>query len=214
MVTTSKLSASKGRAYMSAWRISALSIAGAGEVGAGQRQHLAALVDADRALDLGRQHLEQPARAGADVEQPAGADRQVMGERALDLAVGDVQRAKLVPALGVVAEEARRRRLAPLLQRIEPGPVGRQSRMLDVEPAHELAHQGGIVAARDQPEAGELRLAEALQQAAFDQQLQMPRNARLALPQHVHIVADGQVLPRRQRQDAQPRVLRRRPQKA
>ncbi len=53
--------------------------AGAGEVGAGQRQHLAALVDADRLLDLGRQHFEQPAGAGADVEQPAGADRQVMG---------------------------------------------------------------------------------------------------------------------------------------
>ena len=89
-----------------------------------------------------------------------------MGEGALDLAVGDMQRAQLVPALGVVAEEARRRRLAPLLQRVEPGPVGRQSGMLGVEPADELAHQGGIVAAGDQPEAGELGLAEAFQQAA------------------------------------------------
>ena len=47
--------------------------AGAGQVGAGQRQHLAALVDADRALDLGRQHLQQPAGAGADIEQPPRA---------------------------------------------------------------------------------------------------------------------------------------------
>ena len=150
--------------------------AGAGEVGAGQRQHLAALVDADRALDLGRQHLEQAAGAGADIEQAAGADRQVMGERALDLAVGDMQGPQFVPALGVVAEEAHRGRLAALLQGIEPGPVGGQPGMLGIEPAHELAHQGGIVAAGHQPEAGELRLAEALEQPAFDQQLEMPRH--------------------------------------
>ena len=185
--------------------------AGAGEVGAGERQHLAALVDADRLLDLGRQHLEQAAGAGADVEQAAGADRQVMGERALDLAVGDVQGPELIPALGIVAEEAYRGRLATLLQGVEPGAVGGEPGMLGVEPAHELADQGGIVAAGHQPEAGELRLAEALEQAAFDQQLEMPRHPRLALPQHMHIVADGQVFPRRQRQDAQPRVLRRRP---
>src|ERR1700743_2887243 len=42
----------------------------------------------------------------------------------------------------------------------------------------------------------------------------MARNARLALPQHVHVVADGEVLPRRQGQDAQPRVFRCRTQKA
>jgi len=42
-----------------------------------------------------------------------------MGERALDLAVGDVQRAQLVPALGVVAEEAHRGGLAALLQGVE-----------------------------------------------------------------------------------------------
>ena len=76
--------------------------AGARQVGAGQRQHLAALVDADRALDLGRQHFEQPAGSGADVEQPPRAQRQVMGQRPLDLAVGDVQRPQLVPSLGVV----------------------------------------------------------------------------------------------------------------
>ena len=84
--------------------------------------------------------------------------------------------------------------------------------MLGVEPAHELAHQGGIVAAGHQPEAGELRLAEALEQPALDQELEMPRDPRLALPQHMDVVADGQVLARRQRQDAQPRILRRRPQ--
>jgi len=41
--------------------------------------------------------------------------------------------------------------------------------MPGIEPAHELAHQRGIVAAGHQPESRELRLAEALEQAAFDQ---------------------------------------------
>ena len=138
--------------------------------------------------------------------------RQVMGKGALDLAVGDVQRAQLVPALGVVAEEAHRGGLAALLQRVEPRPVGGDPRMLGVEPAHELAHQGGVIAGGDQPEAGELGLAETLQQARFDQQLQVARHARLALAQHVDIVADGQILARRQRQDAQPGVFGRGPQ--
>ena len=150
---------------MSPWPDVGIVDAGAGEVGARQRQHLARLVDADRLLDLGRQHFEQPAGAGADVEQPAGADRQVMGERPLDLAVGDVQRAQLVPALGVVAEEAHGRGLAPLLQGVEPRAVGGDAGVLGIEPAHELAHQGGIVARGDEAEARELGLAEALQRA-------------------------------------------------
>ena len=135
-----------------------------------------------------------------------------MGQRPLDLAVGDMQGPELIPALGIVPEEPDRRRLPPLLQRIEPRPIGRQPRMLGIEPAHELPHQRRIIAARDQPEPRELRLPEPLQQPALDQQLQMPRHARLALPQHMHIVADRQILARRQSENTQPRILRRRPQ--
>ncbi len=123
-----------------------------------------------------------------------------------------MQGAQLVPALGIVAEEAGGGGLAALLDGIEPGAVGGDARMLGVEAAHELAHQGGILAAVGQAETGELGFAEALQQARFDQQFQVPGHARLALAQHVHIVADGQVLAGRQRQDAQPGVLGGRPQ--
>ena len=41
------------------------------------------------------------------------------------------------------------------------------------EPAHELAHQGRIVARGDEAKARELGLAEALQKARFDQEFQM-----------------------------------------
>ena len=40
--------------------------------------------------------------------------------------------------------------------------------MLGIEPAHELAHEGGIVARGDEAKARELGLAEALQEAGFD----------------------------------------------
>src|SRR5207302_641546 len=79
-----------------------------------------------------------PSRARSNIQQAAGAARQVMGEAALDLAVGDVQRAQFVPALRIVAEEPDRRRLPPLLQRIEPRPVRRQPRMLGIEPSYKL----------------------------------------------------------------------------
>ena len=130
---------------------------------------------------------------------------------ALDLAVGDVQGAQLVPALGVVAEEAHGGGLAALLQGVEPRAVGGDAGVPGIEPAHELAHQGRVVARGDEPEARELGLAEALQQARLDQQLEMARHARLALAQDVDIVADGQILARRQREDAQAACLRPRP---
>ena len=181
--------------------------AGAREVGARERQHLAALVDADRLFDLGRQHLEQPAGAGADVEQAAGAQRQVMDERAFDLAVGHVQRAQLVPALGIVAEEPRGGGLAALLQGVEPGAIGGEAGMLGIEPAHEFAHQGRVVARGNQAEAGELGLPETLQKACFHQQFQVARHPGLALSQHVDVVAHRQVFAGGEGQNAQPCVF-------
>ncbi len=60
-----------------------------------------------------------------------------------------------------------------LLQGIESGAVGGDAGMLGIEPAHELAHQGRIVARGHEAKAGELRFAEALEQARLDQELQM-----------------------------------------
>ena len=97
----------------------------------------------------------------------------MVGERPFDLAVGDMQRAQLVPALGVVAEEARRGGLAPLLQGVEPRAVGGDAGMLGIEPAHELAHQGGIVARRHEAKARELGFPEAIQEPRFHQEFQM-----------------------------------------
>ena len=63
-------------------------------------------------------------------------------------------------------------------------------------------------AAPDDPEAL-LVLRVGLEEAGFDEQFQVTGDARLTLSQHVDVVADGQVFPCRQRQNAQPRVFRR-----
>src|SRR5476649_1786065 len=137
----------------------------------------------------------------------------MMGKRAFDLAIGHVERAQFIPALGIVAEEPRGGGLAALLQGVEPGAVGGDAGMLGVEPAHEFAHQGRVVARRDEAEAGELGLAETLQKACFHEQFQVSGDSGLALSQDVNIVADRQILAGGEGQNAQPRVLGRSAQK-
>jgi len=85
--------------------------------------------------------------------------------------------------------------------------------MFGIEPAHELAHQGRIVAGRDQAEAGELGFAETFQKACFHQQFQVARHPGLALSQHVDIVAHRQVFAGGEGQNAQPGVFGRGTQK-
>ena len=51
--------------------------------------------------------------------------------------------------------------MAPLLQGIQPGAIGGDAGVLGIEPAHELAHQGGVVARGDEAKARELGFAEA-----------------------------------------------------
>ena len=61
-----------------------------------------------------------------------------------------------------------------------------------------------------EPEERPGAFAEALDQAGFDQQLEMARDARLRLAQDVGEVGDGQLGLGHQRQHAQPRRLARR----
>ena len=72
-----------------------------------QPEHFRRAVDADRVASTRAEQLDHPAGAGADVDEAAEdavAERPV--DRPLDLALGDVQRADLVPDLGVAGEIA------------------------------------------------------------------------------------------------------------
>ena len=72
-----------------------------------------------------------------------------------------------------------------------------------------VARQLGAAALLGQPEERPGALAEALDQAGLDQELEMARDARLRLAQDLGQVGHGQLGLGQQHQHAQPRVLAR-----
>ena len=183
-----------------------------GEVGARQRQHLARLVDADRLLDLAAPAPRAAARCRCRHEQPAGANPKMMGEGALDLAVGDMQCAQPSQRWALSRKKRAAAVSAPLLQASSRRGRRRCGRTWDRGGARTPPDECGIVADVTKRKRVNWASRKRSQQARLDQQLQMARDARLALPQHVHVVADGQIFARRQRQNAQPGIFGRRPQ--
>ena len=95
---------------MSPWRTLQFLQAGAVEPGARQRQHVERQIEAEAALDVGREQFEHAAGAGAEIEQRA--ERLVgqrRADRVFDRGVGDMQLADAVPLGGVAAEIILRR---------------------------------------------------------------------------------------------------------
>ena len=72
---------------------------------------------------------------------------------------------------------------------------------------NQVARQRSRAAALAQPEERPRAFAEALDQPGFGQQPQMPRDARLRLPQNVGEVGHRQLGLGQQRHDAQPRLF-------
>ena len=108
---------------------------GLGQLGAGEAEHFGAAVDAERLLGAGREQFDHPPGAGADVDQ--AADRRVRrargGDRRLDLALGDVERAQRVPLAGMAGEIALGGGGAVGAHRGEPGGIGRDPGILAVQ---------------------------------------------------------------------------------
>ena len=128
------------------------------------------------------EQFEHAAGAGAEIEQRA---ERLVGERradrGLDRLVGDVQLADAVPLGGVRAEIGLRRGGARGAHRGEPLAVARDHRIGGIEPVEQRARELGAAAVLGQAEERPGALAEALDQAGLDQQLQMARDARLRL---------------------------------
>ena len=156
---------------------------------------------------FGAEQFEDAAGAGAEIEQRAERlARRALADRALHRLVGDVQLADAVPLRGVRAEivlrRVRRARGAPRrAARGRASTIGSSgsSRAISARASSALPPRFGQ--AEERPGA----LAEALDQAGLDQQLEMARDARLRLAQDVGEVGDGQLGLGQQRQDAQPR---------
>ena len=133
----------QGRWYMSPWRTSALSRLA--------RSRLARATPASRATgrrrrrsDLGRQHLQQTAGAGADVEQALRRPVTEHAEQcALDHGLVEVQRADLIPAGGLSGKILRRLILARAADRRQTLTVEGQLGVLGRQHAAEVAREPG-----------------------------------------------------------------------
>ena len=113
------------------------------EVDPRDRQHLARLVDPERALNARRQNLQHTACAGADIEKIAGiGGGDDIDEGRLDLALIDVERADAVPLVGIFAEIGAREVGTLPLYRVQPLQVEGDRRVGIVASGDQLAGEG------------------------------------------------------------------------
>jgi hypothetical protein len=173
-----------------------------------EQQHIERQVEAKPTFDLTPEQLQHPSRAGAEIEQRA---ERLVGERLADRGlhrlVGDVQIADAVP-LGSVLTEIGLRGSRPGRPDVgKPLTVAGDHRVAGVETLQHCAGHGRAAALLCQPEERPGPLAEALDQAGFGEQLEVPGDARLRLPQNVGQVGNGELGFGEQREHAQARLL-------
>ena len=171
--------------------------AGLVEIGARHRQHLARHVDADAAPVERREDFEQPPGAGAEVEhrlERPFADE--LEQRRLNGAIRSMQRAYLVPTRRVGAEIVGRPRLPPALHRGKPFEVALDLRIAVMHPVHQPLHEVPRGLGVRQPEEGPGALLIAADQPGFEQELEMPRDARLRLVEDFGEIGNGEIAAR------------------
>ena len=177
-------------------------------------EHLPAEIDADRARHFRRHQFQDPAGAGADIQQVL--DRMAehdLPQRGIDLCRIDVQGADFGPA----------RRVGPEIVRCHPRPFGldlfetAQVQGLDLvilrDQVDELPGEFGIARAAArlcQAIPGPVAFLVPLQQAGLDQQFEMAGNPGLRLAEDTHQIGNREFDMRAQGEDAQTRPLRRR----
>ncbi len=158
--------------------------AGLVEIGARHAQHLTRHVNADAAPVERREDFQHPPGAGAEVQH--GLERPLadqLQQRGLHRAVGDVQRAYLVPACRVLAEIGGGPLLPAALDRRQPLQVALDLRVgiadAGYQPQHEIARAVRVRQAEEGPGA----LLVAADQSRLQKKLEMARHARLRLAQ-------------------------------
>ncbi len=128
-------------------------------------------------------------------------------------AVGDVQPADAIPFGGMFAEIGLRGRRPGGPHLGQPLAIANDDRVGRIEPRHQIVRQCGGAAALGEAEECPVALAVALDQAGLPEQPEMPRDARLQLPQDVGEVGHGELGLGDECQDAQPGALGRRLQR-
>ena len=154
------------------------------QLAAGVGEHGVAEVEADAALVAVGEQLEHAPRAGAEIDQQLERPApQRLDDRLLDVVLGDMQGANAVPVGGVRLKIGLRRGFALALQGVGPLAVAGDDAVGAVDEAEDVERQPAAGRAVGDVEIGPAPLAEALDQPGLGQQLQMPADARLALPE-------------------------------
>ena len=178
------------------------------QIGARIGQHRLVDVEAEAALEAVGKQFERPPGAGAEIEEKAERPvAQRFLHRLLDVALGDVQRANVVPVGRMFFEKDLRRSFAVALQGIGALAIKpyRSFRRIDV--GDQAQRQAAAGVAVGEVEIDPAPFPEALDQPGLVKQLQMAADAGLALTQDESQVLDVQFASREQQQDAQARRL-------
>ena len=169
------------------------------------REHLARLIDAQRVGDPRPEQLEHASGAGADVEQVTRRERaDDIGEHRLDFGLIDVERADAMPVRGIVAEIRGGQFGALAFDRREALQIERDRLVLLAACVHQIAAQQADGPARAQPVKDPAPLAGTVEKPGVAEELQMARNARLALSKNLRQFGNGQLAAGAQHEKAQP----------
>src|SRR6202007_1872527 len=187
--------------------------AGPLKIDPGHGQHLARLVDAERALDPRRQDFEHTAGTGPDSQQIAGVGRRDdFDKRCFDLAFVDVERTDAVPLGGIFAEIGARNVRALAFARTQSLKI-QSDRGIGItarrdELSRQRAYRARLAQAIEDPAA----FAEAVEETGSAQELQVTRYSRLALPQNLSKLAHSELAAGTWEIEPQPSRLRHRAQ--
>ena len=194
MMTTSKESGRHREIVDVALPHAAMAQARALEPRAREQQHVERQVDAEPALEIGPEHFQDAAGAGAEIEQRAERPLgERLADRALDRLVGDMQLADAVPFRGVRAEIVLRRGGA----RGRAPPRAGRGRARSSDPWDRAWRSASRANSAAPPRSARRKNAQAPSRKrstrpGFGQQLEMARDARLRLPQDLGEVGDRQ----------------------
>ena len=147
------------------------------------------------------QQLDHPAGAGADVEQPSERPAVERGDHGcLDLALGDMERAEAVPALGVGSKIAGSHRVTLGAHRSKARRIGVAARLPGVERRQHGCRDGCVTQPHENPRA----LLEAADEADLRQDADVAGYPGLALLENVGKLSDRQFHAANEQQDADP----------
>ena len=148
----------------------------------------------------------RPVPVPMSTSRPSGRVPSAAVDRLLDLAFGDVERADLVPHLGMAGEIAVGGLGALGADRLGARGVGGEQRAGSraSRPASISANIGSTALGVGERQEHPAALLAPLEHAGIGEDLQVARHARLALPEHLRQLADRQLHQPQQRDDAQP----------